>query len=115
MEATKEELKAAFKDLLSDNDFRREIRSEISPVGGLNPVAKTFKAEVKDELRKRYEQRFGTEAYGSYKLVEAFNTLLRYHFDLRNVSSLSDDQVPQARELFNGYTQLLDLRRFQNE
>ena len=68
MEATKEELKAVFKDLLSDNDFRREIRSEISPVGGLNPEAKSFKAEVKDELRKRYEQRFGKEAYGSYKL-----------------------------------------------
>lgn len=50
MEATKEELKAAFKDLLSDNDFRREIRSEISPVGGLNPEAKSFKAEVKDKL-----------------------------------------------------------------
>lgn len=115
MEATKEELKAAFKDLLSDNDFRREIRSEISPVSGLNPEAKAFKAEVKDELRKRYEQRFGKETYGSYKLVEAFNTLLRYHFDLRSVSSLSDDQVPQARELFDEYTQLLDLRGFQNE
>lgn len=115
MEATREELKAAFKALLSDDEFRREIRSEISPIGGLNPEAKSFKTEVKDKLQKRYEQRFGKEAYGSYKLVEAFNTLLRYHFDLRNVSSLSDDQVPQARALFDEYTQLLDLRRFQNE
>lgn len=101
MEATKEELKAAFKDLLSDEDFRREVRAEISPAGGFNPEARMFRAEVKE-----WSRTMNNTGHVSASLADGFNTVLRYNFNMRNVMKLADNQVPAARELFEKYKQL---------
>ncbi|MFD1430593.1 hypothetical protein [Lacticaseibacillus mingshuiensis] len=107
MEATREELKAAFKDLLNDQDFRREMRSELSPTGGFNPEAKAFKDDVKSELRIIYAAKYTDGSTGAYRLVEGFNSIARFILGLRSMAGLTDEQVPEARKLFEQYKQLL--------
>lgn len=108
MEATKEELKAAFKDLLStDPDFRRELRGSNLLTGSLNPKAKAFKDKAREELGDLWVKQYGKDATGSHHLTEAFNTIIRFQLKLKSVARLTDSQVPAAEKLLAEYKHLL--------
>lgn len=103
MEATKEELKAAFKELLSeDGDFRRDARELVSSNRPLNPEARAFKHKCSEWFRTNTTDWVG--------LQNGFNVLLRVRLSLKNVQQLRDNQVPAAEKLFEGYKQLIEGR-----
>jgi hypothetical protein len=74
----------------------------ISPVGGFNPEAKAFRDEV-----KAWSRGINATAHFSASFVDGYNLLLRYRLQLKNVANLKDEQVPEARELFEQYKQLI--------
>lgn len=60
-----------------------------------NPEALAFRREYADWLRAN------TKHWND--LQSGFNTILRENFGFKRVQSLTDDQVPQARQMFERY------------
>lgn len=85
--------------LKADPEKRSELRRELSPTGGFNPEARAFRTEVKE-----WERSMRARSGRSYThLQDGFNIILRWNFNLKNVSSLEDSQVPEARRMFDRY------------
>lgn len=94
----------AWEDLIetvkADPQKQAELRDAFGNQnkGARFPEAMAFKREVDDWLQKH------TTQWNSHK--QGFNALLRERFDMRNVQNMTDEQVPEARELFEQYKQL---------
>lgn len=105
MDATREELKAAFKDLLQDDEFRQTVRDELGQrTARTTPAVQGFKQSIQDWLDKSFAKD-DYKARNSNK--NALYVVLRTKLELGNIQNLTDAQVPEARELFDRYKQLL--------
>lgn len=69
----------------------------------LNPEAFRFKHEVRDWAMTQSNKLGHT-----YHLQDSLNSILRFRLGIRTVAVLKDEQVPEARKIFEQYKRLLN-------
>lgn len=96
------------REVRDNPELREELRSALSPSGSRFPEANKFRNEVREYCNQTWQTRSGKDSSG-YRLNDAFNTLLKFRLRIKSVAALTDEQVPEARKLFDQYKQLLTM------
>lgn len=105
MDATKEELKVAFKDLLQDPEFRQTVRDELGQRNShTTPAVQAFKQDIQAWLDKSFAKDDYKARNGNRN---ALYVVLRTKLGLGNIQNLRDGQIPEARQIFDEYKHLL--------